>query len=176
MMLVEFKVQCLKVYYYHGNKYTILLFYSIFRRVSRNFTLLKYVKSQRSYGFLITKELIFGFQSLDLKLHFSASLSNLSKFFAKMESPLDSFFAPLSNLIFTKFSFPHFAMRVECTGMMNPLSRAWRLISIWTLRKPRSVFEIPLVAGTHPGKCQSIPPLKYQTYQLAVKFRYQYSY
>ena len=25
-----------------------------------NFTLLKYVKSQRSYGFLITKELIFG--------------------------------------------------------------------------------------------------------------------
>ena len=30
-----------------------------------NFTLLKYVKSQRSYGFLITKELIFGFQILD---------------------------------------------------------------------------------------------------------------
>ena len=26
-----------------------------------NFTLLKYVKSQRSYGFLIIKELIFGF-------------------------------------------------------------------------------------------------------------------
>ena len=26
------------------------------------FTLLKYVKSQRSYGFLITKELIFAFQ------------------------------------------------------------------------------------------------------------------
>ena len=41
-----------------------------------NFTLLKYVKSQRSYGFLITKELIFGFQILDLKDHFSASLSN----------------------------------------------------------------------------------------------------
>ena len=39
-----------------------------------NFTLLKYVKSQRSYGFLITKELIFGFQILDLKDHFSASL------------------------------------------------------------------------------------------------------
>ena len=35
-----------------------------------NFTLLKYVKSQRSYGFLITKELIW----LDLKVHFSASL------------------------------------------------------------------------------------------------------
>ena len=39
-----------------------------------NFTLLKYVKSQRNYGFLITKELIFGFQILDLKDHFSASL------------------------------------------------------------------------------------------------------
>ena len=42
-----------------------------------NFTLLKYVKSQRSYGFLITKELIFGFQILDLKDHFSASLTLL---------------------------------------------------------------------------------------------------
>ena len=40
-----------------------------------NFTLLKYVKSYRSYGFLITKELIFGFQILDLKDHFSASLN-----------------------------------------------------------------------------------------------------
>ena len=39
-----------------------------------NFTLLKYFKSQRSYGFLTTKELIFGFQILDLKDHFSASL------------------------------------------------------------------------------------------------------
>ena len=39
-----------------------------------SFTLLKYIKSQRSYGFLITKELIFGFQILDLKYHFSASL------------------------------------------------------------------------------------------------------
>ena len=40
-----------------------------------NFTLLKYVKSQRNYGFLITKELIFGFQILDLKDHFSASVT-----------------------------------------------------------------------------------------------------
>ena len=39
-----------------------------------NFTLLKYVKSQKSYGFLITKELIFGFQILDFKDHFSVSL------------------------------------------------------------------------------------------------------
>ena len=43
-----------------------------------NFSLLKYVKSQKSYGFLITKELIFGFQILDLKDHFSASLTNKS--------------------------------------------------------------------------------------------------
>ena len=42
-----------------------------------NFILLKYVKSQRSYGFLITKELIFGFQILDVKDHFSASLNQL---------------------------------------------------------------------------------------------------
>ena len=42
-----------------------------------NFNLLKYVKSQRSYGFLITKELIFGFQILDLKDHFLASLNDL---------------------------------------------------------------------------------------------------
>ena len=41
-----------------------------------NFTLLKYFKSQRSSGFLITKELIFGFQILDLKDHFSASLND----------------------------------------------------------------------------------------------------
>ena len=39
------------------------------------FTLSKYVKSQRSYGFLITKQLIFGFLILDLKDHFSATLS-----------------------------------------------------------------------------------------------------
>ena len=42
-----------------------------------NFTLLKYVKSQRSYGFLITKELIFGFRILDLKDHLSASLKSV---------------------------------------------------------------------------------------------------
>ena len=41
-----------------------------------NFTLLKYVKSKRSYGFLITKELVFGFRILDLKVNFSASLQN----------------------------------------------------------------------------------------------------
>ena len=63
---------------YHGNKSTIFLFYSIFRttpEVLSKLYFVEYVKSQRSYGFLITKELIFGFQILDLKDHFSASLS-----------------------------------------------------------------------------------------------------
>ena len=53
-----------------------------------NFTLLKYFKSQRSYGFLITKKLIFGIQILDLKDHFSASLTreifNLEIFYRLM--------------------------------------------------------------------------------------------
>ena len=71
-------VQCLNVFCYHGNKSTILLFIPFLGQLLKfllNFTLLKYVKRQRSYGFLITKELIFGFQILDLKDHFSASLS-----------------------------------------------------------------------------------------------------
>ena len=41
-----------------------------------NVILLKYVKSQRSYGFSITEKLIFGFQILDFKVHFSVSLKN----------------------------------------------------------------------------------------------------
>ena len=40
-----------------------------------NFTLSKYVKPQRSYGFLFTKGLIFGFQILDVK---DCSFSTLS--------------------------------------------------------------------------------------------------
>ena len=58
------------VFCYHGKKSTILLFIQFLEQFLKflvNFTLLKYVKSQRSYGFLITKELIFGFQILDLK-------------------------------------------------------------------------------------------------------------
>ena len=51
-----------------------------------NFTLLKYIKFQRSYGFLIAKELIFGFKILDLKDHFSASLTmGLESFSFKLE-------------------------------------------------------------------------------------------
>ena len=80
--LVEFKVQCFKVFCYHGNQSTILLFIQFLEQLLKflvNFTLLKYAKSQRSYGFLITKELIFGFQIFDLKVHFSASLRKFVK-------------------------------------------------------------------------------------------------
>ena len=66
-----------EVFYYHDNKSTILLFYSIFRTTPEVFSKLyfvKYVKSQKIYGVLITKELIFGFQILDLNNHYSASL------------------------------------------------------------------------------------------------------
>ena len=58
-----FKVQCLNVFCYHDNKSTILLFIQFLEELLKflaNFPLLKYAKSQRSYGFLITKELIFG--------------------------------------------------------------------------------------------------------------------
>ena len=83
MRAEEFKVQCLKVFCYHDNKSTILLFTQFLEQLLKflvNFTLLKYVKSQRSYGcFWITKELIFGFQILDLKDHFSAFLKGLGR-------------------------------------------------------------------------------------------------
>ena len=46
---------------------------------------MKYVKSQRNYGFLITKELIFGFQILDLKGHFSASLKKIKNQLRKIK-------------------------------------------------------------------------------------------
>ena len=64
-LLSLLKVQCLKVFCCHGNKPTILLFNSIFRTTPEVFSKLYFVKSQRSYGFLITKELIFGFQILN---------------------------------------------------------------------------------------------------------------
>ena len=62
-----------------------------------NFPLLKYVKSQRSYGFLITKELIFGFQLLDLKDHFSASLRDLGD--CSVELPIKIFLGRTHTLL-----------------------------------------------------------------------------
>ena len=81
--LVEFKIQCLKVFCYHGNNLPSCFSIQLLEQLLKflvNVTLLKYVKSQRSYGFLITKELIFGFQILDLKNHFSASLTDVFYF------------------------------------------------------------------------------------------------
>ena len=75
MTWFEFKVQCLQVFCCHGNKPTILLLNSIFRTTpyvsSKNVTLFKSVKSQRSYGFLITKEPIFRLPSFGLFITFS---------------------------------------------------------------------------------------------------------
>ena len=52
-------------------------------RILVNFTLSKYVKSQRGHVFLITKDLIFDFQILDLKDHFSVSLKFLYFYFGQ---------------------------------------------------------------------------------------------
>ena len=57
-----------------------------------NVTLLKYVRPQRSYGFLITKELIFGFQILDLKDHFSASLTIQGYRFERLKNRSQKYF------------------------------------------------------------------------------------
>ena len=65
---------------YHGNKSKSCLSIQFLEQLMKflvNFTLLKCVKSQRYYGFLITEELLFGFQILDLKDHFLASLKFL---------------------------------------------------------------------------------------------------
>ena len=101
---VEFKVQCLNVFCYHGNESTILFFTQFLEQLLKflgNLTLLKYVKSRRSYGFLITKELIFGFQILDLKVHFSASLrgSLLANMWLNRVLQIES------RTIFCKFNF-----------------------------------------------------------------------
>ena len=74
--LVEFKVQCLKVFCYHGNKSTILLFYSIFRTTAEVSSKLYFVEICQKLWLLITKELNFGFQILDLKDHALLSLLN----------------------------------------------------------------------------------------------------
>ena len=95
--LFRVKVQCLKVFCYHGNKSTILLFIQFLEQLLKflaNYTLLKYVKSQRSYGFLITKKLIFGFQILDLKVHFSASLRYCWQIKTRSQNLKATFYTP----------------------------------------------------------------------------------
>ena len=63
-----------------------------------NFTLLKYVEFQRSYGFLIRKELIFGLQILNLKDHFSASLKKLFAGFGGEGRAIDPLAPPATAL------------------------------------------------------------------------------
>ena len=75
--LVEFKVQCLKVFSYHGNKSTILLFYSIFGttpEVSSKLYFVEICEVSEKLWLFNHKRADFGFQILDLKDHFSASL------------------------------------------------------------------------------------------------------
>ena len=96
-----------------------------------NFTLLKCVKSQRSYGFLITKELIFGVQILDLKDHFSTSLMRMKLYFSSMSltisgdrlgaSPLHS---PLSSCF---LSHPIFAYlpTFYCRAKISNTTQSW---------------------------------------------------
>ena len=108
-ILHSLKVQCLKVCCYHGNKSTILLFIQFLEQLLKflvNFTLLKYVKSQRSYGFLITKELIFGFQILDLKVHFSASKCTFYVSSWRMNTPPLLFSAYLRTKVHLSCSYP----------------------------------------------------------------------
>ena len=69
-----------------------------------NFTLLKYVTSQRSYDFLITKELIFGFQIFVLKDHFSATLSS---FISNLETFLNLMLKQVKVQIFQNGSNDH---------------------------------------------------------------------
>ena len=72
----------MKVFCYHGNKSTILLFNPIFRttpEVSSKLYFIEIRQVSENCGLLITKELIFGFQILDLKDHFSASLKMPAK-------------------------------------------------------------------------------------------------
>ena len=61
--LVEFKVQCLKVFCYHGNKSTILLFYSTFRttpEVSSKLYFVEICRVSEKLWLFNYKELIFG--------------------------------------------------------------------------------------------------------------------
>ena len=59
------KVQCLKVFVTMETNLPSCFPIRFLKQLLKflvNFTLLKYVKSQRSFGYLITKKLIFGFE------------------------------------------------------------------------------------------------------------------
>ena len=64
----NFKVQCLKIFVAMTTSLPscfLIQFLGQLLKILVNFTLLKYFKSQRHYGLLITKELIFGFHILE---------------------------------------------------------------------------------------------------------------
>ena len=109
-----------------------------------NFTLLKYVKSQRSYGFLITKELIFSFQILDLKDHFSASLTVVqkclacffpTKFFMKHALPftqsLNQITGSLSKWLGTSTTFPRVVRYVFSLHYNFTAPKEWSWETKW---------------------------------------------
>ena len=88
--LVEFMVQFLKVFCCHGNKSTILPFKLIFRTTPEVSSKLYFVeKSQRSYGFLITKELIFWLPNLGIFFSFQP-LQNLQSHWTPLKEILKS--------------------------------------------------------------------------------------
>ena len=77
--LVEFKVQCLKVFCYHGNKSTILLFYSIFKttlEVSSKLYFVEICQVSEKLWLFNHKGADFWLLTLDLKDHFLASLTS----------------------------------------------------------------------------------------------------
>ena len=94
-----------------------------------NFTLLKYVESQRSYGILITKELIFGFQILDLKDHFSASLKVNFSLWA-----IDAFHAMHSSNILSCF-FRNLIQRSGCITLRRLIFFHCTACSLRTVRR-----------------------------------------
>ena len=128
----------MKVFCYHGNKSTILFFIQFLEQLLKflvNFTLLKYVKSQRSYGFLITKELIFGFQIFDVKDHFSASLKQheLSDTLSK-----EFMFKCLSVMSYEQF----------IDSMVEPIMLSWQQILIYNFHNMSHLAFLSLLQVT----------------------------
>ena len=94
-----------------------------------NFTLLKYVKSQRRYGLLTTKELIFGFQILDLKDLFSTSLNTL---FARIRHILTSkVFSDRNDHMETNCSFYQRSLTIAATANDRNDHDRWDRIRVY---------------------------------------------
>ena len=124
-----------------------------------NFTLLKYVKSQRSYGFLITKELIFGFQILDLKDHFSGFLRLFSSVSVSQSLKIGLFYFGKSKLFCFKLVSTIFRLMKTrlnvcfmITSVKSCLLRRNDTYFQWT--EDRQGFQIEyLTLDAWPGSC-----------------------